>query len=581
MSLRFNDINPPAPTEESIARDYAALNAALDRGDRAQVVRDWDRQARDYATWSAVVSIHANQNVNDPAAEAADRYADNLGPKRQELSVDLTRRLLADPDRKGLETLVGAHAVHLWQTGIATFDPLIKDDLEEESKLTRRYRKLIADGTVTLDGKTMGLGGLSPLGQSLHRETRRRASKAMWGFYEANGEELGEIFDKLVHVRDGMATKLGETGYTPLAYQLNGRIGFDASDVAQYREQLAAQIVPVVGRILDKRQADFGWDHVYSWDSRMRDPKGNPKPVGGHDALMAAAGTMFRAMDPRLSELFEDMTEGGFFDLEDRPGKAYTAFCTTFPSLGMPYVFGGFEGVYADISQVVHEFGHAFQNWMSRNQPVIEYLQPSNEAGEIPSKGLEYLTYGFIEPMVEKGAADRYRRAHLTSAICAMPDVLLVDHFQHEVYANPSATTADRNEMWRELEKKYQPRLDYGDMDYPATGARWQTYRHIFASPFYNIDYNMAEGCALQLLARSRDDFAGTMETYVDLCKRGGERPFLELIKDAGLASPFDPDAMTGVLQYVETELGLATVSSGPLGGLLRPAYGTSVGLRR
>jgi oligoendopeptidase F len=38
------------------------------------------------------------------------------------------------------------------------------------------------------------------------------------------------------------------------------------------------------------------------------------------------------------------------------------------------------------------------------------------------------------------------------------------------------------------------------------------------------------------------------MKDYVALCKRGGEAPFQELAKSAGLKSPFEPGALTSIV---------------------------------
>ena len=62
---------------------------------------------------------------------------------------------------------------------------------------------------------------------------------------------------------------------------------------------------------------------------------------------------------------------------------------------------------------------------------------------------------------------------------------------------------------------------------------------HIYGSPFYYIDYTLALCCALQLWVRATEDRDATIETYVALCRRGGEAPFQQLVHSAGLTSPF------------------------------------------
>jgi hypothetical protein len=48
-----------------------------------------------------------------------------------------------------------------------------------------------------------------------------------------------------------------------------------------------------------------------------------------------------------------------------------------------------------------------------------------------------------------------------------------------------------------------------------------------------------------------------TMATYVKLCQRGGEAPFQELARSAGLISPFDDGCLKDVVEQARIELGV------------------------
>jgi hypothetical protein len=41
-ALHFSDISEPRPTKAGLAEAYAGINVALDRGDRAAALADWD-----------------------------------------------------------------------------------------------------------------------------------------------------------------------------------------------------------------------------------------------------------------------------------------------------------------------------------------------------------------------------------------------------------------------------------------------------------------------------------------------------------------------------------------------------------
>jgi len=557
MTLRFADITAPRPDRDSLAATHAAIDARLDAGDRRGALAMWDDARRAYDTWSSLVHLRFAQDTSDKEAVAAREYADALAPEAATHETALKRRLLADADRAGLEAAAGAHAVALWETDITAFDPSIAAETEEESRLTARYTALLAGAKVKVRGQDVNLAGIAPFAEDPDRATRHEAEAARWSFFAANGTALDEIFDQLVRLRTGMARKLGDATFTPLAYRRMRRLDYGPADVARYRDSVARHVTPLVARILEARRATHGWDRLRHWDEALIDPAGNPKPAGDHDTLVMAAQTMFDRMDPRLAGFYAMMRQGGFLDLKNRPGKAGGGFCTSFPSVGAPFIFANFNGTHNDIGVFTHEMGHAFQCWESRDQPGVDYLWPTMEAAEIHSMGLEYLSHPQMGLLVGERAADRYRAMHLTTALAFLPYGVCVDHFQHEVYANPDATPAERHAMWQRLERLYMPWSDYGDLAYPAMGGRWQAKQHIYNSPFYYIDYTLALCVALQFWVWSRRDARGALDAYVALCGRGGSMPFQGLVASAGLVSPFAEGALEAAVNEAASVLGV------------------------
>ena len=558
MPIRFADIAPETQTRESLAAGYSRINALLDRGDaasRAEALAEWDRLRREYDSWSALVHLRFAQDTTDAGAKAAREYADALAPGATEHETALKRRLLAETDRAGLEALAGRHALRLWETDITTFDPAIAADLEEEAKLDARYTEVLASARFGIGGQEVNLSGLVPYAEDPDRATRHQAEALRWDFFAQHAGELDGIYDALVKLRHGMARKLGYADYTSLGYRRLRRVDYGPAEVARYRDQVAEHVVPLVARLLEARRRENGWDKLHFWDEALVDPAGNPKPIGGHDVLVAQAREMFDRMDPRLGGFYRMMEEGGFLDLKNRPGKAGGGFCTSFPAQGMPFIFANFNGTHNDIGVFTHEMGHAFQNWESRGQPIIDYLWPTMEAAEIHSMGLEFLTHPHMALLVGEDAADRFRRMHLITSLAFLPYGVCVDHFQHEVYANPEATPAERHAIWQRLERRYMPWTDYGDLAYPAKGGRWQAKHHIYTSPLYYIDYTLAMCCAMQFWVRSRRDARAALADYVALCGRGGSMPFQDLVASAGLVSPFASGALAEVVREAEAVL--------------------------
>jgi M3 family oligoendopeptidase len=176
------------------------------------------------------------------------------------------------------------------------------------------------------------------------------------------------------------------------------------------------------------------------------------------------------------------------------------------------------------------------------------------ETCEIHSMGLEFLSWPQMKLFFGEDA-NRYRRLHLKEMLLFLPYGVAVDHFQHLVYANWNCAPGERASLWQAMERSYLPTLRWGDLAHPSSGRRWQAQLHIYGLPFYYIDYTLALTCALQLWVLAAEDRDAAMETYVRLCHRGGEAPFSELVKSAGLVSPFEDGCLERVVQQARREL--------------------------
>jgi hypothetical protein len=59
----------------------------------------------------------------------------------------------------------------------------------------------------------------------------------------------------------------------------------------------------------------------------------------------------------------------------------------------------------------------------------------------------------------------------------------------------------------------------------------------------------------MQFWVRARRNPAETLDAYVALCGRGGLAPFQDLVKSAGLISPFADGALAEVVREAEAYL--------------------------
>lgn len=557
-TLRYSEIDAPVPDLDALGERTAELVGVLRCPDAGldeclAAVRAWDDLRREVQTYQSLVELRFHQDTADPARKAAQRAWDEMAPGWTEQQAAVQRALLIHPRRPELERVLGPQAFALWGSAVLAFDPAIKSGLVRESALVAEYVELTAAARVDFHGERLNLSSLARYAQHADRDLRHGAERARWDWFANNAPALDRIYHELVRTRTEMARQLGLDHFVPLGYRRMCRVDYGQHEVARLRAAVREHVVPFAVELRRRQAATLGLDTVAAWDEQVHDPAGSPVPSGGPEGLLAGAREMFDAMGP-LGPFFRRMDEGGYLDLPSRDGKAGGGFCTGLPTAGMPFVFANFNGTRTDVDVFTHEMGHAFQNFRSREQPLSDYLWPTMESAEIHSMSLEFLAWPHMERFF--GAdADRYRREHLTGALLFLPYGTAVDHFQHEMYARPGLTPAQRHEVWLELECAYLPWRDWGGLAHPASGASWQRQRHIYSMPFYYIDYVLAQICALQFWARSSRDFDGALRDYVDLCGKGGSAPFGELLDSVGLRSPFDDGCLAEVVDAARAAL--------------------------
>jgi M3 family oligoendopeptidase len=558
-------IDPPkglsevaVPSDAELARRYEEISAAVLPTERVEPLRDaftrWDNLRRTCESWASLTRLRYAQDTRSDGAREELRNLDARTPRISALDKAMKQRFLGEGIRATLEGEIGAQAFALWRSDVSAFDDAISADLVHEADLCRSYTGLLASATVSFAGEERTLSGLAPYLQDGEREVRHAAERARWSIFSANELQLDELFDELVRVRDRMARTLGFASFTELGYRRMQRIDFDEKDVARYRDEVSAVVVPFAHELVRRYGAAKGLDRAFLWDESSLGVAGSIRPFGNSAWALAQTREALRAIDPELGDFASSLFERGLFDIEHRPGKQRGAFCTYVADHRAPFVFANFTGSRRDVGTLMHEMGHAFQTWQSRDKVAVDYLMPTLEAAEIHSMSLEFLSWPEMERFFGDAAAV-YRREHLLDAILFLPYGVAVDHFQHLVYAHPAASPRERHEMWQEMERRYLPWRTYGDLAHPARGGLWQEKQHIYLAPFYYIDYTLAQCCALQFWLRAKTDRDEAIDDYVTLCGRGGEAPFKELVRSAGLQSPFAPGALSGVVAAARSEL--------------------------
>jgi M3 family oligoendopeptidase len=513
------------------------------------------------STMSTLSSIRHSIDTTDAFYEAENDYWDNQNPLYSELETQLYKAVLASPFLKELQLEIPKTFFQLAENALKSFDPKIISDLQEENKLSSAYGKLIASAQIDFDGKILTLAQLSPYMINPDRTIRQKAWEAKSAFFTQNEAAIDEIYDKMVKLRDQIARKLGFNNFIELGYIRMNRLDYNADMVSVFRKQVLSDIVPLTQKLYARQTKRIGLDTLHYYDLAYEFKNGNPKPMGTPEDILLAGQKMYHELSSETGEFIDFMIERELLDLVAKKGKESGGYCTFINDYQSPFIFSNFNGTQGDVEVLTHEAGHAFQSYQSRWIDVPECAWPTLESCEIHSMSMEFITWPWMNLFFGKDT-DKFKFSHLSSAMTFMPYGVLIDHFQHEIYANPNWTPTQRKTAFRNLEKQYLPHKDYTGNDFLERGGFWFQQGHIFGSPFYYIDYTLAQICALQFFKRAQDKDPQMWNDYMKLCKVGGTQSFLGLIKTANLISPFEEGCVSSITDLVEKTLDLIPDSS-------------------
>ncbi len=510
-----------------------------------------------YRTATALSYMRYTLNTEDAFYLAEKEYYDEIDPRVQSLLLDYTKSLLASPYRAELEA--SGQLIPLvfesMEVELKAMSPEIVDDMIAENKVVSEYSRLMAGLEFPFRGEMLPRAQLMKYTKDEDRATRREAYAVLGKVLSQHSAALDDIFDRLVHIRDGMAKKMGYADFVEMGDYRMGRLGYGRADILRFRDNIEQDIVPVVARLRLENAQRLGLSELYLYDNDILIAGGDPDPLGGQAEIFQAAQKMYCAMGEDTRAFFQFMLDTDAFDVEARKNKWGGGYCISFPQYKQPFILANFNGTADDVDVVTHEAGHAFADYRTANNRFATELEVGGmETAETHSMSMEFFAWPYMEGFFGKGA-DKYRYMHLLTAFSFLPYGTIVDEFQRRIYAEPNLTPAERKTFWLDLEARFRPYLKLDGMPYLEEGTRWQYQMHIYETPFYYIDYCLAQTAALQFLLASQEDYADAYARYVRLLSQGGEKPFAQLLEEAGLNNPFAEGALQGLAQKVEALL--------------------------
>ena len=555
--MKFSQYKYERSSYENIKEDFTKLVDKINNSntyeEQKKYILELNKIRNDIQSNSTIASIRYSIDTSDEYYEEEKKYWDEYMPFYEDLNCDFYKAIVNSKFKEEIINDFSRQFYNICEDSIKSFSKDIIEDLQEENMLCSQYTKLLASAKIEYRGETHNLSSLMKYMMDKDRETRIESTKLYYSYFEENEDKFDALFDKLVAVRDKMAKKLGYNSFTELGYIRMNRSDYNEDMIKKLRKEVQDYIVLLCNKLYERQAKRIGIDDFWFADESIEFKSGNATIKGGEEYekyIIENGKRMYSELSPETAEFFNYMTENELMDLVTRKSKAAGGYCTHIPNYNSPFIFSNFNNTSEDIDVLAHEAGHAFQLYMSRDIEMYEINFPTLDSCEIHSMSMEFITYPWMELFFKEDTL-KYKFYHMSSAIKFIPYGVIVDEFQHRIYENPDMSPDERKQVFRDLEKKYLPHRDYRDIDILEKGCYWFKQGHIFKNPFYYIDYVLAQVCAFQFYRYLNEDFKKAWDDYINICKIGGTKSFLEIVEIGNLESPFEENTMKNISQKV------------------------------
>ena len=514
---------------------------------------------------------------NQAIQEAYARYISEVEPRLTPACFRLDTRFLELAARFPLPP----ERYHVLERATRADVELFRDEnvpLETElASLGQEYDQTIGAMSVVFEGKERTLPQMAAFQESTDRKQREAAWRLVAERRVKAVEAINTIFDRMVHLRDRIARNAGFDSFVGYAFRSKHRFDYGVKECTDFHAAVEKAVVPLARSLEAHRASKLGVNPLRPWDLAV-DVKGRPplKPFSDGADLMAKSVATMRRLSPKLADMLKTLgdgasargsADGACLDLDSRKGKAPGGYQYMRDRTRRPFIFMNSAGLQRDVETMVHEAGHAFHSILCRHEPLLAYRHSPIEFAEVASMSMELLTMnhwgrspasaGDGMPVFYENPEDfaRAKREQVKHSVLLLPWIATIDAFQLWIYANPAHSRAEREAAWLGLDARFGSSVSWQGLEHIRPHI-WQRQPHLFAHPFYYIEYGIAQLGALQLwLISLQEGEQAAVDRYTAALRLGGSRPLPDLFAAAGLKFDFGPEMVLRIVDRVQHEL--------------------------
>ncbi|PFI79853.1 M3 family oligoendopeptidase [Bacillus cereus] len=431
-------------------------------------------------------------------------------------------------------------------------------DLEiTEDKLVTEYFEITGGLTALWDGEEKTITELQSYLQDPDRHIRKKAKTLISEKFLSVENKLQQILNELIAIRHQKAQNIQLDNYRDYMFKKYERFDYTPDDCYELAESIHEYVVPLIDKMFNEKKSELQVDSLRPWDLKATAPNQKVlKPIEDASDLVEKSSRILHKLDPEFSALLSRMHKNNCLDLESRKGKGPGGFCEYLPTSQLSFIFMNLNHTHYDVTTFLHEMGHSIHNECMNQLELQKYLEIPSESAELASMTMELFSMEYWDTFYEN--TEEFIKAKLDffkDIVKYLPQMLIVDQFQHWMYENPNHTAKERNEKYLELHKTYQSNVVNieGYENWIATG--WLPVLHIFELPFYYIEYAIAQLGALQMYKQYKQNPNQAIENYKKALSLGSSKSLPAIYEAAGIRFDFSGETIKELMLFVEDEL--------------------------
>ena len=397
---------------------------------------------------------------------------------------------------------------------------------KEEAAILTEYRDLTADIQVTYQGQT------KPLEEWLQSKNYGEYVGALQAYYEQYNGSVGEVYVRLVKVRQQLAKALDYDSFAEYSYQKTYSRDYTPEQGAAFLEDIRVYLVPVLESAAS------------SWSLSTLD-----YGAASEDSMKEMLRTAAENIGGTVWDAYRFMQTYELCDIGKSIKKLDASFQTYLFDYEAPFVFVNARGTGQDYMTFSHEFGHFTDSFY--NYGANEDL----ETAETFSQSMEFLAVTYTDTLTAK-QKENLIKLNLKDTLQTFVYQAAYADFESRVYAlDPEDVTLDHiNDIFRECCIDYGIYVPSFDFYYSQS---WIDILHFFEVPYYIISYCVSAENALQVYRLEEESSGAGVEAFNRLLNRDYEAGVQQVMEDAELESPFREGVLEQTAEFFIKKLKL------------------------